>query len=181
MTTWTTLPDLLQAQNREHVALTAPGRLSLTFGELCRQVRSIGAALGHAGIGPEHRVAIVLPNGPEMVTVFLGAACRAIAAPLNPGYRRDEFSFYLEDLGARVLIVQQGSESEALAAAHGLDIPVLEVAFDSAAAAGTVHFPEVPDANLDLASPEGQHIALRDTVPFPVTESFLLPQCHGSG
>ena len=174
------MPDLLQAQNRDHVALTAPGRLSLTFGELCQQLGRIGAALGHAGIGRQDRVAIVLPNGSEMVTVFLGTACRAIAAPLNPGYRQDEFSFYLEDLGARVLIVEQGSESEALAAARGLDIPVLEVAFDSAAPAGTVQFPGTPDGNLEPAPPGEEHIALILHTSGTTSRPKIVPISHSN-
>ena len=33
---------------------------------------------------------------------------RATAAPLNPGYRAEEFEFYLTDLGAKALIVEAG-------------------------------------------------------------------------
>ena len=73
-------------------------------------------------------MAIVLPNGPEMATAFVSIACAAATAPLNPAYRQDEFAFYMEDIGAKLLIVERGSPSPAVAAAHGLAIPVIEIA-----------------------------------------------------
>jgi acyl-CoA synthetase (AMP-forming)/AMP-acid ligase II/acyl carrier protein len=78
-------------------------------------------------MGRNDRVGIVLPNGPEMAVAFLGVASAATAAPLNPTYRREEFDFYLSDLGAQALIVTTGSDSPALAAAETLGIPILEL------------------------------------------------------
>ena len=45
-------------------------------------------------------MAVVLPNGPEAAVAFLSVSSAATAATLNPGYRRNEFEFYLADLGA---------------------------------------------------------------------------------
>ena len=39
------------------------------------------------------------------------AVWKATTAPLNPAYRAEEFRFYLEDLNARALFVEAGSES----------------------------------------------------------------------
>ena len=55
------------------------------------------------GIGRGDRVAIVLPNGPEMATAFVASPRAPTTAPLNPAYREDEFDFYLSDLGAKAL------------------------------------------------------------------------------
>ena len=64
------------------------------------------------GVGADDRIAIVLPNGPAAAVVFLAAAVTGCAAPLNPRYRSEELRFYLEDLGARVLITgDSGGES----------------------------------------------------------------------
>ena len=41
------------------------------------------------GIGAGDRVAIVLPNGPEMATAFVTIAQAAVTAPLNPAYRTE--------------------------------------------------------------------------------------------
>jgi acyl-CoA synthetase (AMP-forming)/AMP-acid ligase II len=86
---------------------------------LCEQIR-------HAGIGPGEVVCIVLPNGVPFLTVFLAVTgARAIAAPLNPAYKTEEFDFYLKDSGARAVIVPRG-EHAARAAAARLAIPVWE-------------------------------------------------------
>ena len=58
------------------------------------------------GLGRNDRVALVLPNGPEMAVAFLAVAASATCAPLNPAYSADEFDFYLADLHAKALIVQ---------------------------------------------------------------------------
>ena len=53
------------------------------------------ASLNGIGIGRGDRVAIVLPNGPEMAAAFVAIACAATTAPLNPAYKAEEFEFYL--------------------------------------------------------------------------------------
>ena len=60
------------------------------------------------------RVALVLPNGPEMAVAFLAVSACATCAPLNPAYRQQEFEFYLEDLKPRALLIQDGIESPVL-------------------------------------------------------------------
>src|SRR5205823_12813276 len=68
-------------------AILAPERPPLTHGGLRALIERIGAALAHHGIGHGDRVAIVLPNGPEMATAFLAVSAYATTAPLNPAYR----------------------------------------------------------------------------------------------
>jgi acyl-CoA synthetase (AMP-forming)/AMP-acid ligase II len=53
------------------------------------------------GIGRGDRVAIALPNCPEMACAFVAVASACTSAPLNMAYRADEFAFYLGDLNAR--------------------------------------------------------------------------------
>ena len=122
-----TMFELLSAGGDKDVAISAPGRAALDYAGLRRHVERTVAALKRRGVGRGDRVAIVLPNGPEMATAFVSIACAATTAPLNPAYRQDEFAFYLEDIRAKVLIVEQGSPSPAVAAARGLDIPVIEI------------------------------------------------------
>jgi len=62
-------------------------------------------ALNGAGISRGDRVGIVLPNGPEMATCFVGVAATCTPAPLNPAYTADEFEFYLSDLQPRAVIL----------------------------------------------------------------------------
>jgi acyl-CoA synthetase (AMP-forming)/AMP-acid ligase II len=93
--------------------------------------------LNAVGIGRGDRIAIVLPNGPEMATAFLAAASTGTAAPLNPAYRADEYRFYLTDLNATALIVQRGVDTEARAVAAELGVPVIDLEPLHEAAAGS--------------------------------------------
>jgi acyl-CoA synthetase (AMP-forming)/AMP-acid ligase II len=79
------------------------------------------------GIGRNDRVAMVLPNGPEMAASFIAIACGATTAPLNPAYRAEEFEFYLSDLNAKALVILKGMESPALGVAAARGIPVVEL------------------------------------------------------
>ena len=47
------------------------------------------------------RVGMALPNGLPTIVSFLAASMAGTAAPLNPGYKEDEFRFFLEDTDAR--------------------------------------------------------------------------------
>ena len=103
------------------------GRPSLTFGALRDLCARTVAALNGLGIGRGDRVAIVLPNGPEMAAAFLAIGSGATTAPLNPAYRAEEFTFYLTDLRAKALVVLQGMASDAREVAARLSIPVLDL------------------------------------------------------
>jgi acyl-CoA synthetase (AMP-forming)/AMP-acid ligase II len=131
-----TLQDLLQAGADDAIAIAAPGRPGLDYRGLRALVAATTRSLNAAGLGRNDRVAIVLPNGPEMASCFLACASAVASAPLNPAYRADEFEFYLADLQAKALIVAQASTSPAVAAARKLGVPVIELAVAEGAAAG---------------------------------------------
>jgi acyl-CoA synthetase (AMP-forming)/AMP-acid ligase II len=82
-------------------------------------------------------VAIVLPNGPEMAAAFVTVAQAAVTAPLNPAYRREEFEFYLTDLGAKAILLPEGYEGPALEAARARGLAVLRAVTDPAGPAGS--------------------------------------------
>jgi acyl-CoA synthetase (AMP-forming)/AMP-acid ligase II len=109
------------------IALMAPGGLTLDYRGLMHQVESLVQDLNRSGVGRGDRVAIVLPNGPEMALAFLAAASGAVAAPLNPACRPAEFEFYLTDLRPKALIVPHGTESAAARVAAALGAAVLEL------------------------------------------------------
>src|SRR5262249_18367093 len=88
------------------------------------------------GLGRADRVAMVLPNGPEMAALFLAVASGAAAAPLNAAYREEEFDFYISDIEAKLLLIEAGLDSPARAVAARRGIPVVEVAPDTAQPAG---------------------------------------------
>jgi oxalate---CoA ligase len=133
-----TLHDLLQAGADDAIAIAAPGRPALDYRGLRALVTATTASHMAAGIGRNDRVAIVLPNGPEMATCFVACASAVASAPLNPAYRGDEFEFYLDDLQAKALIVEKASTSPAVEAARKLGVQVIELSVAEGAPAG--HF-----------------------------------------
>jgi len=120
-----TIHSLIADQDAAAPAIGAPGRNPMTFADLRALSDKTVAALNGIGIGRGDRVAIVLPNGPEMAAAFLAVGAGASTAPLNPGYRADELEFYLNDLQAKALIVLEGDDTPAVQVAKDQGIPVL--------------------------------------------------------
>jgi oxalate---CoA ligase len=131
------LQELLAGGVDSATAISAPGRPVLSYGALRRQVSDTLASLNGLGVGHNDRVAIVLNNGPEMATCFVACASGTTSAPLNPAYRADEFEFYLSDLDAKLLIVEQGSTSPAIEVAHKLGVRIADLVVPTGAAAGS--------------------------------------------
>ncbi len=111
----------------EAVAIAAPGRAPLTYSGLRTHIEDTVKTLNAMGVGRNDRVAIVLPNGPEMAVAFLAVASGATSAPLNPAYGTNEFDFYLSDLNAKALMIQSGIDSPARVVAQACGIPVIEL------------------------------------------------------
>ena len=162
----TTLSELIQNGADDAEAIGAPGRQSLNYAGLRALVAATAAELETLGIGRNDPVAIVLPNGPEMAAAFVAIGAAATTAPLNPAYRRDEFRFYLNDLDARLLVVEHGSESPALAVAAELGIPVATLHAD----------PDLPAGVFALAGEAG---VARSTGPAEADDTALV--LHTSG
>ncbi|WP_119388901.1 acyl--CoA ligase [Taklimakanibacter lacteus] len=122
-----TVYHLVTRANAASPAFSAPERSPLSYGDLKSLIDRTVAALNAMGLGRGDKVAIVLPNGPEMAAAFVAMACAVTTAPLNPAYREDEFAFYMDDLKARALVVETGSTSPAVAAAKRLGLPVIAI------------------------------------------------------
>ncbi len=137
MSSESTIHGLLQAGGADAVAVSGLERPALTYSRLRQQVSETVTTLNNLGIGRNDRVAIVLHNGPEMATAFVSIACGATTAPLNPAYKQDEFDFYLSDLNARALVVEQGSDSPAVNAARARNIHILDLCTGDGEPAGT--------------------------------------------
>ncbi|MFO7856471.1 MAG: acyl--CoA ligase [Paracoccaceae bacterium] len=149
-----TIAGLIEGHSDAAPAIGAPGREWLSFGALRAQAAEVRGALAAAGIGPADRVAIVLPNGPEMAAAFVCVASGATAAPLNPAYRAEEFDFYLSDLGAKALVVEAGYDGPALGVAEAKGVRIVRLIGGGAAGAFT----------LDLARDEDPGPAGADAV-----------------
>lgn len=128
-----TLIDLLGSGADDHPAIVAPGHPAIHYAALRENVHALAAQLYALGFARGDRIAIVMPNGPEMAISFLAAATVATAAPLNPKYRQDEFAFYYDDTNAKALIVTPDAPPEARAALRpGMRLIEAEVRPDGA-------------------------------------------------
>lgn len=96
--------------------------------ELARRTGDVAAALRGLGLGPADRVALVMPNGPEMAVALLGTMEAAVAVPLHPDLTAGEFRARLEQVEARLLLVPPDSASPALEAARRLGLRAVEPA-----------------------------------------------------
>jgi len=170
-----TLRQLLENGRDPQPALLAPNRPNLAYAGLRKHVDYMLGVVRGFGIGRNQRIAIVLPNGPEMASAFVTLGCAATTAPLNPAYRADEFDFYLSDLKPAVLVVARGDEGPATQVARKHKIPVLALGKDERLPAGT--FDLVPEGNEDVALLK-QRGAAADGPPAPDDIALVL---HTSG
>ncbi len=98
-------------------ALVAPDYPTLTYQQLQDNIASLVQQLHTFGLGQGDRLAIAMSNGVPMVITFLAAALCGTAAPLNPKYKQEEFSFYYADIQAKALITLSDTVEMAIAAA----------------------------------------------------------------
>lgn len=109
----------------DSVAIRAPGKEALTYGELDDAIDRFAGALGSMGFSRKDRIALVVPNGAEAAVAFLGIAATCACAPLNPAYRENELAGLLSSLGAAAVVVATPDGSAATSTAQRLGLRVL--------------------------------------------------------
>jgi acyl-CoA synthetase (AMP-forming)/AMP-acid ligase II len=133
------LPDLL-AHHAQRIpdapAILGLERAPLTYRRLYQQIDAVGRTLRAMGVGRHDRIAVVLPNGPELAVTILAVASNAVCAPLNPAYGLEELERHFVDLHPQAVITLAGSDSPARRAARARDILVIELSIAVDAAAG---------------------------------------------
>jgi len=89
-----------------------------TYGEVASQSNKIGNVLRDFGLGIEERILIVLPDCPEFVWTWFGAArIGAVITMVNPMLPASDYQYYLEYTRARVAVVHHsmvGTFAEAI-------------------------------------------------------------------
>ncbi|MGC4749210.1 amino acid adenylation domain-containing protein [Micromonospora sp. DT201] len=112
-----TVPGLFEAQ----AAATpdAPAVDAVTYRELSERVSQLAGILAARGVGPETRVAVVLPRSVDLIVVLL-AVMKAGGAyvPVDPDYPADRIAFVIAD-ARPVLVIDSSFDLRA-------DGPVLE-------------------------------------------------------
>jgi acyl-CoA synthetase (AMP-forming)/AMP-acid ligase II len=129
------LPDLLEHHGRriaDAPAMLALDRPPLSYGALHRHIKKIGRDLRALGIDGQDRVAVMLPNGPELAVAIVCVASSAACAVVNAAYAAEELERYFADLRPRAVIMPAGADGPARRVALATDIMIIELA-----AAGT--------------------------------------------
>ena len=141
----------------DRAAVVGLARPALTFGQLAGQLETLRAELRQRGFDRPARLALLAPNGPDLALAFLAGATAAVCAPLNPAYRREELTFYLDDLAASALVIADTLDSPAREVARARGLPILELHPQPAGGlrvtgpAGGTAVPELPARPDDLA------------------------------
>ncbi len=114
-------------KNPDSTAIDALSHAPLSYQRLVEHIEKSVVQLNSFGVGRSDRVAMVISNGPEMATAFLTVSSAATCAPLNPSYRVEDYDFYLSDLNAKALIIEEGLGSPAEKAASMKGIPIIRL------------------------------------------------------
>ncbi len=176
----TSLSKLLARGDAETMAIGAPERTAISYAELRDQQLETVKTLNKMGIGRNDAVAIVLPNGPEMASAFICIAAGATTAPLNPAYTADEFEFYLDDLDAKLLVVQGGVDTPAKAAAEKLGIPIVVLSFDDQTPAGTFKLAGKAGPACDGGPAQSEDVALVLHTSGTTSRPKIVPLSHSN-
>lgn len=176
-------------------AMLGVDRTPLSYAGLQQQLRQMATILHSMQIGRHDRVAIVLPNGPEMATAFLAVAAYATSAPLNPAYRAAEFEFYLHDLNAKAVLVEANLDSPVREVAAQRGIPLIELRPDPITAGLFTLAGQDVATNLSPAFPARTDVTMADDIALllhtsgttarpklvPLTQRNLLCSAHNIG
>ena len=154
-----TLLDVLNNGHDQHMAVVTQSGLTLTYRQLRAEVTRAAEYLASCGVRPGERVAMVYPNSAESIVLFLAAALTGTAAPLNPGYKQEEFAFYLEDTRARFLLVPPGGFPAARAALPEGGM-IIEAGFDEGGTLRLESLSQTPPQHHALSEPGDDDVAL---------------------
>jgi long-chain acyl-CoA synthetase len=106
------LREALASAAHKYSAKTAIvyGYERLSYRDVDRDSNRIAHAFKSLGVGKGDRVAMLLNNRPEFVTVFFGATkIGAIAVPLDPKYKSDELAALFNHSQPKILVAESQS------------------------------------------------------------------------
>ena len=149
------------------IALAEPGGANLTFAALEKKVHATAHALRRAQIGRSDVVALVLPDGADLIAAFLGVASAASCAILNPALRRAEMESALAELDVRAVLVDPRMNSPAAGVARERGIAVLDLE-------------SCPPAARRLDPPSGRDVALLLHTSATTGKARVVPLTHSN-
>lgn len=135
--------DRIAIRFLDHASLLE--KQTLTYSSLVTQARSLAAGLQKLRVQKGDRVALYLPNSPELIIGFYGIwRAGAVVVPCNPMLKEQELAHQLRDARARLLLASAGSAAIAFAVTRQMGIPlVLASGGDGSRLDGAVPFAEL--------------------------------------
>ncbi|MFG2132155.1 amino acid adenylation domain-containing protein [Streptomyces sp. NPDC048751] len=122
--TFPTLFEQRAAATPDHPAVIA-GPTRLTYGELNARANQWAHYLIGQGVGPEQRVAIVVPRSTDWLAITLGVLKAGAAhLPVDPGYPAERIAYIVEDARPALVVATgetAGSPALSGAAVHRAD------------------------------------------------------------
>src|SRR5471030_258423 len=92
-------------------ARDTPGAVAFTYAALQRDARRLSNALGSLGVTRGDRVAVIMPQRPQTAVALMAIfQMGAIAVPLSTLFGAEALQARLNDSGAKVAIVDEGSD-----------------------------------------------------------------------
>ncbi len=111
------LDSRLREGKEEQIALITD-RATLTYREVQALANQFGNLLRDAGVQPEQRVIIALPDGPEFVAALFGILkIGAVVVMVNPHLKADAIAYFFRYTRAKVALVDRDDVSEFATAA----------------------------------------------------------------
>src|SRR5580658_9932660 len=114
----------LAQEDPTYLALTTPEGADVSAGELLGHANQLVHALRAQGVGVGDVVATLLPNGAEMIEVYLAALQAGwYLVPINHHLVAPEIAYILKDSAAKVFIAHERFAEASIAAADEAGTP----------------------------------------------------------
>ena len=176
--TRTTLGELFEDPRASDPAIIsiAPAA-TISYRRLSDQIDRLAQQLSAAGLNPGDSVAISLPNGVELLALFLALTrARLVVAASNPAFRSDELRSSILDTCSRALIAHR-DDSVARDAASAAGVPVWASAVN---ASGTVALDSPDSSRGTHTSPLSADVALVMRTSGTTGRPKVVPLTHGN-
>lgn len=112
------------AEQPDRPAVVTPDGEEYTFGELLAETNKVTHGLRALGLGRGDTIATVLPNGLEMIELYMACLQSGMyITPVNHHLVAAEIAYIVKDSEAKVLIGHERFADEVVAAADEIDFP----------------------------------------------------------
>jgi len=103
----TDLVNTRARSNPDRPALVMPDETFLSYGDLAAAISRVSRFLIERGLVRSKRIAVIMPDGPEMIVALLAISHVAVYVPLNPKLSSEELANQLKIIGADAVMVRQ--------------------------------------------------------------------------